>query len=51
MLVPKNNPPGYKEHVLSFIMLSFGEVVTIIDWLENTKYYVSDIVVKARYKS
>ena len=43
-LVSKNNPQGYKEHVISFILFDFGEVVTIIDWLENMNIYVSCIV-------
>ena len=29
MFVPKNNPPGYKEHVIYFITFSFVEGVTI----------------------
>ena len=33
MLVTKNNPQGYKEHVILFIAFAFGEGVTIIYWL------------------
>ena len=43
MLVPNNNPQGYKEHVISFISFYFGEDATIIDWLSNMKLYVSNI--------
>ena len=43
MLVNKKNPQGYKEHVIYFIKFSFREGVTIIDWMENMKLYVSDI--------
>ena len=44
MLVPNKNPPGYKEHVISFIALSFGEGDTILNWLGNIKLYLSDII-------
>ena len=44
MFVSNKNPPGYKEHVNSFIVISFGEVFTIIYWLSKMKLYVSDIV-------
>ena len=40
---PKNNPQGCKEHFIYFIYFSLVEGVTIIDWLENMKLYVSDI--------
>ena len=43
MLLPSNNPQGYKEHVISFIDFNFGEGVTFTDWLAKTKLYVSDI--------
>ena len=43
MLVPNNNPQGYKEHVISNIDVAFGEGVTIIDSIENMKLYMSDI--------
>ena len=43
MLFPINNPQGYKENVISFIELSFGEGFTTIDLIENMKLYVSDI--------
>ena len=43
MLVPNNNPQGYKEHVTLFIAFAFGEGVDIIDWLANMKLYVFDI--------
>ena len=43
MLVPNNKLQRYKEHVISFIVFAFGEGVTIIDWLENMKLYVSNI--------
>ena len=43
MLIPINNPRGYEEHVILFIVFAFGEVVTIIEWLANMKLYVSDI--------
>ena len=43
MLAPKKNPQGYKDHVISFIAFDFGEVVTIIDWISNTKIYVYSI--------
>ena len=44
MLVPKNNPPGYKEHEIYFIVFAFGEGFTIIDWTKNMNIYVSDIL-------
>ena len=44
MLVSNNNPPGYKEHVIYFVVFSFGKGVTIIDWLESIKLYVSNIL-------
>ena len=43
MLLPNNNPQRYKEHVILFIEFLFGEGVTIIDWIENMKLYVSEI--------
>ena len=42
MLVPNNNPQGFKEHVPSFIAFEFVEGVTIIDWLSNMKLYMYD---------
>ena len=44
MFTPKKNPPGYKEHVIYFISCALGESVTILDWIENVKLYVCDIV-------
>ena len=43
MLVPDKNPQGYKYHVIWCIEFSFGEGVTIIDWLSSMKLYVYDI--------
>ena len=43
MLINNKNPQGYKEHVILFILFSFGEDVTIIDWIENMKLYVPNI--------
>ena len=43
MLVPKNNPQGYKENTILFIAFAFGEGVTIIDWIASMKLYVYDI--------
>ena len=43
MSVLNKNPQGYKEHIITFIVFSFGEGVTIIDWLATTKLYMSDI--------
>ena len=43
MLVPKNNLQGFKEHVICFIDFYYGEGVTIMDWIENMKIYVSNI--------
>ena len=43
MLVPNNNPQGYKEHVIQFIVFDFGEEVTIIDCITNMKLYMPDI--------
>ena len=40
MLVPKNNTPGYKEHVISLIVFAFGKGVKIIDLIANMKLYV-----------
>ena len=40
MLVPKINPQGYKEHIILFIVFTFGGGVTIIDWKANMKIYV-----------
>ena len=51
MLVPKNNPPGYKEHVICFVLCAFGEGAKLIDWIENMKIYVSDIVEKYKTQS
>ena len=31
MVVPNNNPPGYKTHDTYFITFSFGEGVAVID--------------------
>ena len=44
MLVPNKNPTGYKENFISCIVFAFGEGVTIIDCLSNTKLYLSNIV-------
>ena len=49
MLVPKNDPPGYTEYVISFIVFSFRECVTIIDFLSNMKLYVSKILESYKY--
>ena len=35
MLVTNNKPKLYKEHVIYFILFTFGEGVTIIDWIEK----------------
>ena len=43
MLVKNKKPQVYNEHIISFIVFSFGEGVTIIDWIENMKLYVSEI--------
>ena len=43
MLVANNNPQGYKEHEISFIVFAFVEDVTIIDWIEIMKLYVANI--------
>ena len=43
ILVPNKKPQVYKEHIISFIVFSFGEGVTIIDWIEIMKLYVSNI--------
>ena len=39
-----NNLPGYKERVISFILFSFEEGITIIALQENMKLSMSDIV-------
>ena len=44
MIVPKNNPQGYKEYVIYFIDFGFGEFITVIDFLENMNIYVSNFV-------
>ena len=44
MFVPWNNTPGYKECVIYFIVFSFVEVITIINWVDNMKPYVSGIL-------
>ena len=49
MLVPNNNPQGYKEHVTLFIAFAFGEGVDIIYWQENMELYVSNIEVLYKY--
>ena len=33
MFLTRNNKPGYKEHVIYFIVFAFGEGVTVIDWM------------------
>ena len=38
MLFTNNNPQGYKEDIISFIVFDFGESGTIIAWLENMTY-------------
>ena len=43
MLLPNNKKQGNKEHVISFIDFNFGEFFTIIDWLANTKLYITNI--------
>ena len=43
MIVLNKNPQGYKEHVIQFINFTFGECVTIIDWLKNMKLYLCNI--------
>ena len=43
MLLPNNKKQGNKEYVISFIDFTFGEVFTIIDWLANTKLYITNI--------
>ena len=43
MLVQNNNPQGYKEHYILFIAFTFGEDVTVIDWLVNMKLHVFHI--------
>ena len=43
MLVPNNNPQGYKENVIQFNAFTFGGGVNIIYWLEKMKLYVYDI--------
>ena len=49
MLVPCNNPQGYKEHAILFIVFAFGEGGTIIYWLSNMKIYVSNIEESYKY--
>ena len=49
MLVPNKNQQRYKEHVISFIYLDFGEGVTIMYCIENMKLYVSDIEKSYKY--
>ena len=44
MLVTCKNPPGYKQHVISFIIFDFGEGVNIIYLMPNMNIYVSNIV-------
>ena len=43
-LVPKKNPLGYTEYIIYCILFAIRYGVTIIDWIENMKYYVSYIV-------
>ena len=43
MLVPNNNPKGYKQDGIFLLPFTFGSCVTIIDCIENIKIYVSDI--------
>ena len=45
MLITSKNSQGYKEQVILFIAFSFGQVVTINDWLAKMKLYMSDIEV------
>ena len=33
MFLTLKNSPGYKEHVIYFIVFAFGEGVTVIDWM------------------
>ena len=35
MMVLFNIPPIYEENFISFIMFSFGELITITYWIEN----------------
>ena len=49
MLVPNKDLPGYKEHVIYFIVFAFGEGVEIIHWLSRMKLYVSNTVEFYRY--
>ena len=44
VLVPNNNPPGYKEHVISFIVFYFLGGVAIIYRIYKNKLYLSHIV-------
>ena len=44
MLVSFNTPPGYKEYVIYFIVLSFGYFNIIVNWMENMKPYVPEFV-------
>ena len=44
MLVPNKNTIRYKEHETYFIAFDFRDVITIIYWPENMKFYVYDIV-------
>ena len=44
MLVPCNNTPGYKGHVIYLKTFDYGERVTIIDFLKYMKAYLSKIV-------
>ena len=43
MVFTRNKLQGYKEHVIYFIAIYFGEGVTIIYWLSNMELYVSNI--------
>ena len=43
MLIQNQNPQGYKENLIYFIDLYFGEGVTIIYRIENMKLYTSNI--------
>ena len=39
----KNNLQGYKEHIILFIAIDFGEDVNIIECIGNMKLYLSHI--------
>ena len=44
MFVLCNNPLGYKEHIISFIVIAFGDCLTIVDWMVNMNTHLSDIM-------